>query len=76
MILKIVRTDPGPNSFKTFGKHVNTTDKNPEASQQLREILHIQDVLHQQAQVENKSISSNNSTQNSTNESQTFYSSS
>lgn len=55
---------------------MNNTDKSPDASQQLREILHIQDALHQQAQVENKSISSNSSVQNSTNESQTLYSSS
>lgn len=65
------------NSFKTpiISTHVNITDKNPDATQKLREILHIQDALHPQAQRDNKSTGSNSSTQNSTNESQTCYSS-
>ena len=64
-----------PNSFKTFSTHVNNTEKNPGVSQ-LREMLQMQGALHQQAQIENNSFSSNGSAQNSTIESQTSYGSS
>ena len=61
---------------KTFSMHVNNTDKKPDTSQELRNILNIPVAPQQQPQADNKSISSNSSAQNRTNESQTYYSSS